>query len=141
VKKALAIFLLCLLPIQTVWASVAGYCQHEIELVQNHLGHHEHEHPGGAAGNIEVDKKIALASAALDAALSTSDTTSSDTNDGLLESDCSMCHAQTAAVVTDLHELIVLQLSLWALTTAPMSLPPQNLLRPERPNWNLPAAR
>jgi hypothetical protein len=141
VKKALAIFLLCLLPIQTVWASVAGYCQHEIELVQNHLGHHEHEHQNGGVADKEVDKKIAQAVVLLDSALGTSDPSSIETNDGLLESECSMCHAQTAAVVTDVRELQLLQLGLSALPTAPMSLPPQNLLRPERPNWNLPAAR
>jgi len=50
-RRFIAIFLLVLLPLQTVWAAVAPYCLHEAEQKQSqHLGHHQHEQHADAAG-------------------------------------------------------------------------------------------
>jgi hypothetical protein len=51
VKRLLLIVMLALLPLQSVWASAARYCEHEREhegtqetATPQHVGHHEHEH-------------------------------------------------------------------------------------------------
>jgi hypothetical protein len=44
VKRFLVIFLLFLLPMQTLWASANSYCQHEESVGTEHFGHHSHEH-------------------------------------------------------------------------------------------------
>ena len=48
VRRLFLILLLCLLPMQIVWASVSSYCQHEQTAGTAHVGHHDHEHtPSG----------------------------------------------------------------------------------------------
>jgi hypothetical protein len=44
VRKAIAIFLLVLLPLQWGWAMAASYCEHEAAGHGAHFGHHEHSH-------------------------------------------------------------------------------------------------
>lgn len=43
-RRWLALFLLCLLPLQVSWAAVADYCSHEQETTAQHFGHHDDEH-------------------------------------------------------------------------------------------------
>ena len=58
VKRLFVIFLLLLLPMQTLWAGVNSYCQHEETVGTEHFGHHSHEHsasepdPGSGLGAI-----------------------------------------------------------------------------------------
>jgi hypothetical protein len=44
VRRLFVVFLLFLLPMQTLWASVNSYCQHEETVGTEHVGHHSHEH-------------------------------------------------------------------------------------------------
>jgi hypothetical protein len=43
-RRWLALILLCLLPFQASWATVANYCQHEEVGGIAHFGHHSEEH-------------------------------------------------------------------------------------------------
>ena len=43
-RRFLVIFMLCLLPLQTSWATVADYCGHEPDNATQHFGHHNDEH-------------------------------------------------------------------------------------------------
>lgn len=46
-RRWIALFLLCLLPLQWSYAAAAEYCQHEeTRAAQKHMGHHSHEHIG-----------------------------------------------------------------------------------------------
>ena len=49
-RSLVVLLLLCLLPLQFVWAAAAPYCGHEGRAPQTaqHIGHHEHQHQGGA---------------------------------------------------------------------------------------------
>ena len=56
-RRALAILLLLLLPLQAAFAAAAGYCDHARESSQaGHFGHHPHQHDvsldqGGSTGS------------------------------------------------------------------------------------------
>lgn len=43
-RRLVAIVLLMLLPLQSIWAAAAPYCQHEATPTSAHPGHHTHEH-------------------------------------------------------------------------------------------------
>lgn len=43
-NRLLLIFLLMVLPLQSVWSAAAVYCQHEREKSARHVGHHTHQH-------------------------------------------------------------------------------------------------
>lgn len=43
-KRILVLLMLCLLPLQTSWATVANYCGHEGDKTTHHFGHHDDEH-------------------------------------------------------------------------------------------------
>lgn len=49
-RSFVVLLLLCLLPLQFVWAAAAPYCGHEGRAPQTtqHIGHHEHQHAGAA---------------------------------------------------------------------------------------------
>ena len=74
----LLLLLLCLIPLQFSWATVARYCQHEalVQPEKPHAGHHSHAHD-----------EQATPSSASGSALSQTDT------------DCHYCHASVAAFV------------------------------------------
>jgi hypothetical protein len=51
-RRWLALLLLVLLPLQSSWAVVAGYCGHETGVAAKHVGHHDkaaHGHGDGLA--------------------------------------------------------------------------------------------
>ena len=55
-RRFLVLIMLCLLPLQTSWAMVADYCEHERDNAAQHFGHHDDEHkasPGTLADNTE----------------------------------------------------------------------------------------
>ena len=43
-KRILVLLMLCLLPLQTSWATVADYCAHDRDKATQHFGHHNEEH-------------------------------------------------------------------------------------------------
>lgn len=55
-KRILVLLMLCLLPLQTSWATVADYCGHGKDQATQHFGHHNEEHnplSGMLAGSAE----------------------------------------------------------------------------------------
>jgi ABC-type nickel/cobalt efflux system permease component RcnA len=74
-RRFFVILLLIMLPLQTVWGSVASYCQHERAAGTQHVGHHSHEH-----------------------AASQLDDGSGDT--GSTDTDCDYCHHAHANMLT-----------------------------------------
>lgn len=43
-RRFIVLFMLCLLPLQVSWATVADYCGHEQGQTTQHFGHHSDEH-------------------------------------------------------------------------------------------------
>lgn len=43
-RRFLVMLMLCLLPVQIAWATVANYCAHEPSSASQHFGHHDDEH-------------------------------------------------------------------------------------------------
>ena len=63
-RRWFVVLMLCLLPVQLVWASVAPYCAHEPEMAgaaSRHFGHHEHQHRAGGAVATALDSDGSLA--------------------------------------------------------------------------------
>ena len=109
-RRWLAILLLVFLPLQSLWAAAAPYCEHEETTKSMHLGHHAHEHQES-----QVDQ---------------------DSSDGPAAShtDCHVCHGAGGAVPATLEDLTQ------AVPQGPapilaMSLPTPPVSLPERPNW------
>lgn len=50
-RRWFTLLLLVLMPLQSVWAAAAAYCQHEEGRTAQHVGHHAHEHHGAASGH------------------------------------------------------------------------------------------
>lgn len=59
-RRWLALFLLCLLPLQVSWAVVADYCSHEHGRAAQHFGHHDEEHPASAPSDDGPDHPAKL---------------------------------------------------------------------------------
>ncbi|TMS59770.1 cobalt-zinc-cadmium resistance protein [Imbroritus primus] len=112
-RRLLAIFLLLLLPLQTVWAAAAPYCQHEKVPSTFHLGHHTHLHQVDLPG----------------------EDTDSNAPAGTADIDCHACHAFCGAmpVTTLLLQGVDAPVILPVSTSLAPPTPPQ--LQPERPNW------
>jgi hypothetical protein len=55
-RRWLFLVLLCVMPFQLVWASVAPYCAHETgSAARKHFGHHEHQHQAGGELTMGLD--------------------------------------------------------------------------------------
>lgn len=56
-RRWILLLLLCVLPLQLVWAAAAPYCAHEGSAsTKKHFGHHDHQHKGGTqAGHDDGD--------------------------------------------------------------------------------------
>ena len=59
-RRWLLMLLLCMLPVQLVWAAGAPYCAHERDsAAKQHFGHHEHQHKSGANAALdETDARV-----------------------------------------------------------------------------------
>jgi hypothetical protein len=56
-RRWVLMLLLCVLPVQLVWAAAAPYCAHEANsTVKQHFGHHEHQHKAGSGGALSEDE-------------------------------------------------------------------------------------
>jgi hypothetical protein len=113
-RKLLTILLLALLPLQFSWAAVAGYCEHEVGVASEHVGHHEHRHAD--AERQDNDSKNV-------------------TTTGVMHPDCATCHGGGVAATGSF--LQALTISLLTLTSSEDSQQPAKplLSRPERPKW------
>jgi hypothetical protein len=48
-RRIVAVFLLMLFSLQSIWVAAAPYCQHEETTGLSHVGHHTHDHHSHAA--------------------------------------------------------------------------------------------
>ncbi len=109
-RKFAAILLLLLIPLQSSWAAVACYCQHEQGDSVRHFGHHEHQHESA---------KAAQPGAAV------------------ADADCGLCQAGflTAMMIEPRMSIAVLNVIGPAEPVdSQAASPPLDL--PERPNWS-----
>lgn len=116
-RRWFAILLLVLLPLQTSWAVVASYCDHEQEAEQStqHFGHHEHKHAGAAESG---GKGKSLSG---------------------FDGDCVDCHLSAPGTLPEegtLSPLISVSFR-ELLPASPLRSLPGDV--PERPNWISPA--
>lgn len=113
-RRWLALMLLMLLPLQSIWAAAAPYCQHEDSVQSTHLGHHPHEHVESGDGD-----------------LSSTDGQASDAD----HADCHACHGHCAAApqFTGLTQTITPNRDLMASGDA--RVPAAPVAVPDRPNW------
>ncbi len=109
-RKLVATLLLSLITLQTSWAAVAGYCQHEQGVKAGHFGHHEHQH--------EAHKAAQPGATVADA-------------------DCSLCQAGflTALMIESGLSLVMLSVT-GSAEPGRVRPPPAPLDLPERPNWS-----
>ena len=49
-RRFILIFLMMLLPLQSVWSAAAAACTHESETTTRHFGHHQAHHDNDASG-------------------------------------------------------------------------------------------
>lgn len=126
-RRWLLILLLVLLPIQSVWAEAAAYCQHEgrhenprqIQSADggtsSHWGHHEHAHQhSDAAQALADDPSSPLAS---------------------VDVDCNVCHAGGAVPFPAWQRAPSVS---WVSALQPHrtpALPTRALAPPDKPNW------
>ena len=120
-RRLVAILLLMLLSLQSIWVAAAPYCQHEETTGLGHVGHHTHEHHGHADDTDHTSAPAQDSSPGLPSALD--------------HADCHVFHAGTSPL-SELSFTFHLrpaadQLGLEPLAALPSPLPH----RPERPKW------
>ncbi len=112
-KRLLTILLLVLIPLQVTWAAVGVYCQHESDMVTQHIGHHTHEHKSDSSSTDKSDS----------------------TSKSVFDNDCGTCHAGCFAVlVSDQTNCF-----LTAKSSYSEHIKPNYSLhgdRPDRPQWH-----
>ena len=115
-RKLVAILLLSLLSLQTSWAAVASYCQHEQGASVRHLGHHDHQHEAHKAN--QSHKAVQPGATMADA-------------------DCGLCQAGFLTALMIDPVLPVASFNASGLAE-PVGLRPASppLDLPERPNWS-----
>ncbi|EXI67274.1 MAG: Cation efflux system protein CzcI [Candidatus Accumulibacter adjunctus] len=118
-RRWLTILLLSVLPLQFVWAAVAGYCQHDSGETVKHFGHHEHKHdvPEDAEQGAD-DGQLPLAD---------------------FDGDCTDCHASCAVAPSAAVALPVIPVLSFAIPWASQLPAPPPLTQPDRPNWSVSA--
>lgn len=112
--------LLVLLPLQFVWAGVAAYCQHEADVVVDHVGHHEHQHAATADG----DKDAADL-----------DPVTPDAGFSPVDNDCGYCHLSCAQPIASAAAPWLCQAANVLVSTASMRYSTREPEGVERPNW------
>jgi hypothetical protein len=113
--------LLAVMSLQSVWASVAPYCQHQADAVTDHIGHHEHKHVAAATtdGGNPAEDELA----------------SSEANPGTLDNDCGYCHLSHAEPLAIAAEPWLGQAEQELAATVPFTYSTRELEGLERPNW------
>lgn len=115
-RRFALIFLMLLLPLQSVWAAASAYCQHEQGVATQHFGHHTHQHQASTDGNDGTGK--------------------SPLN---VHADCSICHLSCPAAAESVRSTIVTASGSLAVADQPDALSSVFPDHPERPKW-VPAA-
>lgn len=120
-RRFVAILLLMLLSLQSIWVAAAPYCQHEEATGLGHVGHHTHEHHGHAD---DADHTSA-----------TSQDSSPSQPYAQEHADCHVFHAGCSPL-SDLAFNFHLRPAADRLGLEPLAALPSPLPhRPERPNW------
>lgn len=114
-RKWLAIILLVFMPLQSSWAAVASYCQHETGAAARHFGHHDHQHKA-------ADGKEAAPDPA---------------NIGSGDPDCASCHAGCSSALPGDAALSPIARSSMDATDYWARLTPPPFERLERPQWRV----
>ena len=115
-KRFALIFLMLLLPLQSLWAAATAYCQHEQGVATQHFGHHTHQHQA-----------------------------STDSNDGSgksplnVHADCSSCHLSCPTVTESVRSIAVTASGSLVVADHLDALSSVFPDHPERPKW-VPAA-
>lgn len=109
-RRWLAILLLVLLPLQSLWAAAAPYCAHEESPKTMHLGHHTHEHQESPTD--EVTSK----------------------GSPTAHADCHVCHGGAAVVTGAIGTPEQPAMREHGPSLNP-SIPAGSVSPPERPNW------
>jgi hypothetical protein len=115
-RRWFLVLLLVLLPLQSVWAEAAAYCQHESQLAgasTSHWGHHEHDHG--------------------DAPLASGDDASSAWAG--VDVDCNVCHAGGAVPFPAWQNANAAHWAGALPARHPSALPTRALAPPDKPNW------
>lgn len=119
-RRLVAIFLLMLFSLQSIWVAAAPYCQHEESTGFAHVGHHTHDHQQhtGAPHASAADKA-----------------SPQDPSSALEHADCHVFHAGCSPL-SDLGFNFQLRLSSDEPGIEPVAaLPSPPPARPERPKW------
>lgn len=116
-RRWLAIFLLCLLPLQTSWAAVAVYCGHEADAQASHPGHHDHQHAGQPDEAPQAGKSTAAG----------------------VDIDCGHCHGSCASLTDAAEHPAPLVRGMQPVATLEGRLRTLAPSPPERPQWACPA--
>jgi len=115
-KRLALIFLMLLLPLQSVWAAASAYCQHEQDVTAKHFGHHTHQHKAS------IDRNDGTGKSPLN-----------------VHADCGICHLSCPAATESVRPTIHMASGSFAVADQPEALSSVFPDHPERPKW-LPAA-
>ena len=114
-RRWIAIFLLCWLPLQSLWAAAAPYCQHEHSPQTTHLGHHQHEHSELSVGDFPSP----------DGQTSNAD-----------HADCHACHGHCVALPQFKSLTQVGTPNRGLMLAEDARVPAAPVALPDRPNWS-----
>ncbi|MDZ4255653.1 MAG: hypothetical protein U1A72_24050, partial [Sulfuritalea sp.] len=115
-KRLALVFLMLLLPLQSVWAVASTYCQHEQDSTAQHFGHHTHQH------NASTDRNDGSGKSPLN-----------------VHADCGICHLTCPAAIESVRSLVVMASGSLVVAHHPYALPSVFPDHPERPKWVLAA--
>ena len=111
-KRLALIFLMLLLPLQSVWAAASAYCQHEQGASVQHFGHHTHQH------NVSTDSSDGSGKSPLNG-----------------HADCSSCHLSCPAATGSIRSIGIPASGSLVLGDQPDALSSVFPDNPERPKW------
>lgn len=110
-RRWVSLLLLIMLPLQSNWAALSAFCQHEQGVQANHIGHHLHQHSDSHE------------------ATEASDQQQSHKHITSIHGDCSSCLISLLSLPVQDSLLIALN----TFRLAPEQIPPDTLFRPATP--------
>ncbi len=114
--RRMAVFLICLMPLQFSWAAISAYCEHETQSAAHHVGHHEHQHETNqSTGDVEFGSESKSVS---------------------FDPDCGVCHAGCLVAPCNAIASLGPRESEIAFEHPPSFHLPLFSSKPERPKWS-----
>lgn len=110
-RRWVSLLLLIMLPLQSNWAALSAFCQHEQGVQAHHIGHHLHQHSDS------------------DEVAEASDPQQSHKHTTSIHGDCSSCLITLLSLPVQDSFLVVLN----RFRLAPEQTPPNTLFRPATP--------